>query len=55
MLLFFQLTGIRDVTKSGYAIFTDNPVSPVEHCLQRSVKVSSRDLSLGPSLGEAVL
>ncbi|XP_020901839.1 pleckstrin homology domain-containing family H member 1 isoform X2 [Exaiptasia diaphana] len=31
--------GIRGSSESGYAIFTDNPVSPVEHCLQASVKL----------------
>ncbi|XP_031572263.1 pleckstrin homology domain-containing family H member 1-like isoform X2 [Actinia tenebrosa] len=31
--------GIRDSSQSGYAIFTDNPVTPMEHCLQASVKL----------------
>ncbi|EDO43015.1 predicted protein, partial [Nematostella vectensis] len=31
--------GIREASQSGFAIFTDNPVSPVEHCLQASVKL----------------
>ncbi|XP_048586759.1 pleckstrin homology domain-containing family H member 1 isoform X2 [Nematostella vectensis] len=31
--------GIREASQSGFAIFTDNPVSPVEHCLQTSVKL----------------
>lgn len=41
--IFFQSLGIRDASQSGYAIFTDNPVTPMEHCLQASVKVSYYD------------
>lgn len=36
----FQMVGIRTPSESGYALFTDNPVNLVEHCLQASVKVS---------------
>lgn len=43
---FFQSLGIRDASQSGYAIFTDNPVTPMEHCLQASVKVSYYDCLL---------
>ena len=33
------MVGIRTPSESGYALFTDNPVNVVEHCLQASVKV----------------
>ena len=33
------MMGIRTPPESGYALFTDNPVNAVEHCLQASVKV----------------
>ena len=33
------MMGIRTPAESGYALFTDNPVNAVEHCLQASVKV----------------
>ncbi|XP_028409734.1 pleckstrin homology domain-containing family H member 2-like [Dendronephthya gigantea] len=31
--------GLRSIDQSGYALYTDNPVGPVQHCLQTSVKV----------------
>ena len=37
--ILLQMVGIRTPSESGYALFTDNPVNLVEHCLQTSVKV----------------
>ncbi|XP_044163612.1 pleckstrin homology domain-containing family H member 1-like isoform X1 [Acropora millepora] len=34
-----RIVGIRPPSLSGYALFTDNPVNLVEHCLQASVKL----------------
>ncbi len=34
-----QETGIRDCIESGYALFSDNPIASVEHCLQAELKV----------------
>ncbi|KAK2561061.1 Pleckstrin homology domain-containing family H member 2 [Acropora cervicornis] len=34
-----RIVGIRPPSQSGYALFTDNPVNLVEHCLQASVKL----------------
>ncbi|CAH3122183.1 unnamed protein product [Porites lobata] len=34
-----RMMGIRTPPESGYALFTDNPVNAVEHCLQASVKL----------------
>lgn len=36
---FTQEIGLRSIEQSGYALYTDNPVGPVQHCLQTSVKV----------------
>eukprot|EP00794_Sanderia_malayensis_P020288 gene20287-22274_t len=32
-------TGIRDCSESGYALFSDNPIAMVEHCLQAELKL----------------
>ncbi|XP_022810522.1 pleckstrin homology domain-containing family H member 2-like isoform X3 [Stylophora pistillata] len=34
-----RMVGIRSSSESGYALFTDNPVNLVEHCLQVKVKL----------------
>jgi len=31
--------GLRNNTESGFALFTDNPVAPIEHCLQPDLKI----------------
>ena len=40
------MMGIRTPPESGYALFTDNPVNAVEHCLQASVKVGMQETVL---------